>query len=552
MKRLISIYYSLIYTIFVTGQPEPSTVNFIEAQPRWSILIEDINFKDLGQSPAFDQYNMNFNTFNLRHGDSIILYHTSTNFKGDWWGHIIRSVDIKSGDTNWSHFSTIFNNELQDYYNQLYIKDQSLIMGGLKRNGPPRPSNVFFNLATGAGRVNPGYKIIDTKTGEVESTVFSKRDSVPFGFLLSNMLYNVTTDKMVYAVQRGFEIEDPVFRHGWRFWEMDEDANFIDQENASSEIEYSTPDELDFFSMESFFTPYIRVKDNIFINLAIQDHRDAEKYKYQFVWFDISDPTDVKLINRLNVEQYIPPGAFNWDRFHNQKRGDGILLSHYYKNPTTGNLDRTYAIIMSVDGEVKAAYPDCTVDGHVYHSIHLMRYEKDRAYLAGLPSRTGRPGFDILQSNFDTHQLNYINSLTSDNQGVTFVKPLSFVEIYDDGLMVVSGATGPVSFNLGTAVRHYCFDASDLGIDVKVKTQETYKPYAPLTIFPNPVMGSVNIITDMPYDDINLYNKFGQRMSISRRGNYIDTEQLPSGVYFLYLIKNGQKISDTQKLVKIE
>ena len=73
-----------------------------------------------------------------------------------------------------------------------------------------------------------------------------------------------------------------------------------------------------------------------------------------------------------------------------------------------------------------------------------------------------------------------------------------------------------------------------------------------LSIYPNPSDANVFLYTDGDYDDIYVYNQLGQRMPISYSGDQIDISHLPTGMYYLYLTERGMRVSETQKLVKIE
>lgn len=73
-----------------------------------------------------------------------------------------------------------------------------------------------------------------------------------------------------------------------------------------------------------------------------------------------------------------------------------------------------------------------------------------------------------------------------------------------------------------------------------------------LGIIPNPTKDEFKFYTNAAYDDIWMYNQVGQRISVSTTGDRIDVSYLPTGIYYLYLSKNGIKVTETQKLVKIE
>jgi hypothetical protein len=83
-------------------------------------------------------------------------------------------------------------------------------------------------------------------------------------------------------------------------------------------------------------------------------------------------------------------------------------------------------------------------------------------------------------------------------------------------------------------------------VNEKLHISQNYK------FFPNPAHTYITIVSDVEYDGVELFNQVGQRMSVRKTGDQVDISHLPGGMFYMYLTEKGRRVSETQKLVKIE
>jgi len=67
-------------------------------------------------------------------------------------------------------------------------------------------------------------------------------------------------------------------------------------------------------------------------------------------------------------------------------------------------------------------------------------------------------------------------------------------------------------------------------------------------VFPNPVIASVKILSEEAIDELELYNANGVKVIHQKNSNFIDMENLASGIYFIRVIANDK--SSFKKIIK--
>lgn len=78
-------------------------------------------------------------------------------------------------------------------------------------------------------------------------------------------------------------------------------------------------------------------------------------------------------------------------------------------------------------------------------------------------------------------------------------------------------------------------------------TSDLGKSYA--GVYPNPTDGILNIKTDIPAENVMMFNAAGQKLNVGFSENKIDLQHFPKGTYFLEIhLKDGKTLS--RKILK--
>jgi hypothetical protein len=82
----------------------------------------------------------------------------------------------------------------------------------------------------------------------------------------------------------------------------------------------------------------------------------------------------------------------------------------------------------------------------------------------------------------------------------------------------------------------------------KINTKEN-----PITIYPNPTNSILYISTDIKYDEVIVSNIAGQNLlKFNNKVSTLDISKLKQGLYYLYFIAQGNKVSNIKKFIKYD
>ncbi len=546
---IIAFCLSLISFQNTLAQPDPITIQFVEAQPIWEHLIWDTTFYNIGNQPDINKFTVVKPHQSYRFGNDLMISSYCTNHRGELYGYILEQLDITTGDIKWQSYSTYYNNGLQDHYKNLYLRpDGNLEMIGIKRHGP-YPDSLFFYWNTGGGKSDYVRKIFDYQSGDLKQTIIG-RDSVDEIIPSYLTFYSVKFDSSYLVLDQLLKGDIGTFSYACDFYLLNSEQDLVDTIPIST-IPYETSDSIGYFTFGQ--PPFIqKLNDTTFVWLVFQNRSNPEKMKAQLIWISIKNIQDIKVFRRMNIETLIPGNETNFLYFNFRIANHIIYITQpYYDTEIHGYT--AYLICLDEDGNILHNIPKCSESNNFYESLSLIYSASDFDYLAAFPSKTGRTGFDILRLNRNSDSYEYISSLTSAFEDEEFARQMEVSKLYEDGLFVIGAYTkkqGPVQ---NSAVKYYCFNGKDLGMDLETSIDGEVEN-GETKVFPNPNKGIVNFDFGLKFSGhILLFDLLGKKVgnyTIQDSENYqINLEAVLSGIYFASIIGKDSISKQTVKII---
>lgn len=538
--KFINLFLLIIPNLLLSQ--ETIDTKFNEATPLWVHTMVDTTFIPVAGQPYFTKYSSISPHIAQRDGDFIYTMGVCLEKQSlDDYGFVLDKIDIKTGHKIWSHFNTPYNNGKKDIYHNLYFTDSKIEMVGAVED-----SALYYT----------SYKQIDKETG-VQQKYFQSGTKLP-GFYTRYFTGHVlVSDSLminVYTVgdDKGTP-ENPKYIYGQNIELYNNDMTLIN--STSNLFDFDT---LGLFSIDQpNYT--LRLNQNMLISLAYKDRYESwNNLGTKIMWTDISNPSEIKIKQIKDYTDIIPGSkeSFYLQRFN--AINNTIQLSHYYPN---FDIQKNTCYILWLDsiGEIKTFIPIPKYKDHMYLLTDMIYANKYFAYLYAFPSVKNKYGFDIIRIEHGIDTIQYISSLTSLVEGESFAKNFNIHTLYDDGYLILGGYATKEGQGTKTALKIYCFRASDLGIDFKpVATKDIIKAVDGFSIFPNPVSNTlflklVNISTNSIVHIYDLNGKLVLKDNLSQVFNPIDVSSLIKGVYLVNITNaQGEKIGKTEKLVIVK
>lgn len=538
MKSILKLSCLLITILIAVNisfsQSDPITIQFVEAQPLWEHVIYDTAFFNIGNQPEINKYTVVVPYKSFRFEDDLLILSLAMNYNGETYGYILEQLDIESGQIKWQNYSTYYNEGIQDFYKDLYLRpDGQLEMVGIKRHGI-YVDTIFAGWNVGSGKSNFVRKVFDYNTGHLINTTVSK-DSI--GNIIPTYLtfYPVVFDSIyIVAHQLGTQVGDN-FVWGFDFFKLDE-SNSMDDTLSSSEIIFESSNTMDFWAYGQ--PPFIqKLNDTTLVCLLFQNRWEPEITKAQLLWINIADLNNITVTKRLNVEELIPGDEISFLYLIFKIENETIFIHQPYYDFESSILT-TYLTVVDNDGTVLHYLPRCNEIDPFYEALSLIYTGTNFYYFAGFPSKTGRSGFDILKLSSNSDSLHYVSSLTSANQDEEFTRQLEVSRLYDDGKFIIGAYTKKLGSVENSAVKYYAFNAFDLGMDIINSSVQVQYDELSLKIYPNPMSDVINIeMKDSNIGIVKVYNSYGRCIGfINVEGKseaQLSLEDYPQGIYFL-------------------
>lgn len=547
---ILLVFSFVMWCTPIMGQPEPITIQFVEAQPLWEHIVYDSNFYEVDTQPNINKFTVMHPYRSIRFDQDLMILSFCVNYNGEIYGYILEQLDIITGETKWQNYSTFYNDGLQDVYQELYMRpDGQLEAIGMKRHGP-YIDTIFGGWSFGYGKSNYVRKIFDYATGELTDTFIGK-DSLT-GILPQDLTFlPLKIDSSYLNIQFRLAEEDSTYMLFTDFYQLDKQLNIVPLIPIGS-IPYDEKSS----KVLSFGQPQLfeRINDTTIVGLFFKDRYRPDNAVSQLLWMDISDIHDIHVIRTLETSEIVPVFKQSFAFFNFQTTNERIYITQPFKDPLTTE-NTSFLTIISMDGQLLHYLPTCVDDNHYYSYLKLLYSTESSDYFAAQPSMTGRSGLDFLKLGIAADSFEYISSLTSAFPDEEFTRELTVATMYEDSIVIFGAYTKKVGEVQNSAVKYYAFNASDLGIDLSTQI-ETIDKSNLVSIYPNPTTGLIRFDFNKTISgNIILYDQIGRKVcSYQFNGTQFyeaDLNELSTGVYFAQVIVRGSLPSGTFTILRI-
>jgi hypothetical protein len=114
-------------------------------------------------------------------------------------------------------------------------------------------------------------------------------------------------------------------------------------------------------------------------------------------------------------------------------------------------------------------------------------------------------------------------------------------------LFIIGAYTKKLGDEQNSAVKYYCFDVNDLGVDLTTSVEENTEAVASsILVYPNPTSEAITIeLSGVVHGLVYLYNTIGQMVASSNIDSdkvVISTSSLSAGIYYPVIEINGKLI----------
>lgn len=543
------IFFVLFSNGICFSQPDPITIQFVEAQPLWEHLTWDTTFYDIGNQPGINKYNVVVPHQCYRFNHDLIISSYCINHRAELYGYVLEQIDINSGTVKWQNYSTYYNGGFQDHYKNMYLRDDgNLEMIGIKRHGEYLDT-LFSYWNTGGGQSNYVRKVFEYNTGELINTVEGK-DSIRNIAPSYQVFYPIKHDSAYVVLhQTGKELAGTI-KYGYDFYILNAEHNLTDTLPVASVL-YETNDTSNFWSYGQ--PPFIKkLNDSTLVCLIFQDRFYPEKTKAQLIWIDIKDYHDIKVQKRIQVEDLIQGDASSFLYFNFNVANEKIYITQPYYNDDLGD-HTAFFVVLDKNGDILHNLTNCMDDFHVYETFSLIYSSDSYDYVAAFQSKTGREGFDILRINSGSDSLHYISSLTSAIADEEFTRQMEVSNLYEDGIFIIGAYTKKFGGEENSAVKYYAFNGQSLGMEIATSIQSGTTEID-FNVYPNPTNGLLNFDFDDDFSgDISIYDILGRQIksiSLTAQGNYqIDLSTENRGWYIATIFDRHSKKFHTESIL---
>ncbi len=553
VKYFINLAFFVLCTSGICfSQPDPITIQFVEAQPLWEHLTWDTTFYDIGNQPGINKYNVVVPHQCYRFNNDLIISSYCLNHRAEFYGYILEQIDINSGQVRWQNYSTYYNNGFQDHYKNMYLRDDgNLEMIGIKRHGEYLDT-LFSYWNIGGGQSNYVRKVFDYNTGDLINTVEGK-DSIRNIAPSYQVFYPIKIDSAYLVLHQTGKEVDGTIRYGYDFYTLNEYHNLTDTLPIST-VFFETTDSVSFWSYGQ--PPFIKkLNDSTLVCLLFQDRFYPEKTKAQLIWIDIKDYNNIKVLKRIQVEDLIQGDASSFLYFNFNIVNEKIYITQpYYNNELEDHT--AFFVVLDRNGEILHNLTNCVDDFHVYETFSLIYSSDSYDYVAAFQSKTGREGFDILRINSGSDSLHYISSLTSAIADEEFTRQMEVSNLFEDGIFIIGAYTKKFGGEENSAVKYYGFDGQSLGMQVQTNVEVT-PIEVDFNIFPNPTNGNISIDFKQDFTgDISVYDILGRKLksfSLLAQSYYqFDISSESSGLYFITVFDQQYKYSHSKTILLLQ
>ncbi len=491
IKLNSTIFYILLLFLVdsLQAQPEPITIQFVEAQPLWEHLAWDPNFMTADTTSDLNKYTTLDPHTGSRYGNDYYALHIGTSPEPQTYGYVLEKLNIETGALLWQANSTYYNEGLQDFYKAVNKRaDGELEMVGIMRSGE-YVDDIPLAWEWGHGSSKCIRKVINDNSGELIEINISPDSLTQIGPLMLNFFPIIEDSLYLYSSSEEWTVNGQ-YSYGYSFYLRNKHNHFI-QTQPVSRVRFDDNN----VSVRPFSygqPQYIqRLGKDTLVCLLYKDKFYPDSAQAQIIWLDISDVWDIKEIRRVSIPHQLlrEQREYNYVKF-------GVTRSYTYfmdryRIPETGE-NVLYIVFYGHDGSFISDLPIIDYGGQFYWYLHNMYSTGDDLYFAARPSYTGRNGFDIIKYVPENQQIQYINSLTSAFPDEEFDRVMNVCQLYDDHLLIIGAYTKKVGPVQNSAIKFYAFDARDLGVNLSTSVAPVLEQER-ILLFPTLTQGCFTI-----------------------------------------------------------
>lgn len=508
-------------------------IKFTDYTPRWTQVIQDTNFIP-GNFPAINSYNSMYPLLGL-HVEEEFSFIPFACDNGDYEsdGAILVKVNNSNGEINWTRYMNTSNGDDQNFYTSFFVDDR-IYYAGRKRTRQSIILNEDWQIG---GYSKPFYREINKETGEIESEIFDRSDSIGVfsGFISKPLLPINGKIKQVERVNLGVNISNinPMSL-------LPIDTQFL---------KYPT-------SLSLGITKHVRglfIRENdqnaIVYFQAISKDTNIEKHIGRLDYYEISNDSFElnKSIDFSNYVKTIPIDPSRNRIFYNYGKDGRFVICQSYQSDDFPTY-RTWVLKLDTVGKVEFYKENLKIDSlnHYYSYAIPFFVDENNIFLLTLPSSTNEQGMDVVQLN-KSGELILKGSLTTGNQfrvGIGGIQmstkgDIIFALKWDQEYSVIMG-----------------MHISDFGINLSSNDINTIVPTSLMTISPNPATIEITLhITDEKYHQgkVEIYTLTGEKVLQQKisHGETLDVHNLLPGTYIVQFSPDSRPgYFLTTKLVK--
>lgn len=544
MKKKVILL--ILFVIYISTNEIVGQLSYLPSRPyqEWQINHSSLSSKTIffentlvsDTSNGFNCFQFNPNKLHYIQGGNLYLVYSMI-IKGDVEGYILAKYDLVNNQLIWQKVFTLNNLIRRELPVALGLNETgNLIVVSLQKREPSDP-------------IIPLFILFAKNTGMVI------REFDEEGQLLKVVESNETTKFSSGSNPNGNGYSFFTFNSGHLF----EYTNKFFQHSRISYFNKINIDSLNIFSSDSLVqdnTPYVFTKQYA-LNYNLQNGLFANHYdfidKFKIAKFDLSG----KILKEIQTNSFTPNQFYDYSDYISfvdenfiyvlgYTQIDPFIPPHNYLKIYNHELN----LVKSID----------TLPLQNFENPQVIRLSKDKKsfYLLTLKKSSDVNDDEnytkIYQIDGISLSFKELISLPF-NDSLQFSIPIEFYE--NDNKILVLYRETDLYYNDFTRLYqqdHYAsamtlavFDKTVLlGSDVKI-----YNPF--IKIFPNPSNAQINIETDLLYDEILIYDLYGnQALNEHSSKSSLDISSLSNAVYLCELRLNGKLVNKGVQFVKVD
>jgi hypothetical protein len=528
-----------------------SQLEFIDLEPKWHYVQIDSHL--ISEELVRDKYFRKGTALEINPvvvNDQLITLF-QLNAIQDYDGSIINSIDIHTGEQQWQYDFGLHTQDRQEITRRMYIDGNQIeLLGSLRKaEYGGWPPGLFADNETLLTK-----RVLDLQTG---TPIIEKIPDIH-----DESLFEIT-----YSLNRFYNYYSNIFKMG-------DEVRYVlhHKELPNTSTISSCLLDTDGRIIEGFDTIYqdgflnvfhfFKVSEDLYINIRQNPLGADEVYTLYQYDSELNEIASFPIRINIDAVQY---SFFSYDADEKIIYAD---LQVYDRDDPFGHLTpdrKIWALDLNGDSLAMVYLTDDVITRFI-NVLFDARYSRTKKkFLVAFSKLTwalcGDPCGRLNFYENDESNENKIKLIRSfqlkDSLKYAHVQYIKWLENNDVIIYLTNGEwffneqdqRYEQDFNAGTTEILY-IKAASLGLS-SVQDFDEHHSYV-FSLYPNPANTNITIVSDVEFDGAELFNQVGHRMTMRVFGDQMDISHLPAGMYYIYLTEKGRRVSETQKLVKIE